>query len=278
MLSIHPVINQNYRMQPSFGERSEEKQIAEEYSGLQQEFKEYADERQRWQERRSEMQEIIDNEETPVVKPMKKALQIGIVGSAVALGALGTGYSAKYIIERGQEIAASKQMKNFGKFLKKHISEPVTKGFESVKTFAGKQINKVKTSKTYTEGKTKLHNKNEAFKKTSFAQFFSNTAKKISNNKVVQKVTGFVDGIFNGIAEGFVKIYNKFTGVNYKNTVANTLGAAGGISTGAATMMDMKAEEAKKKAEEAKKKAEEAKKKAEEDNIVDVEEAAFEEE
>ena len=260
MLSIRPVINQNYRINPSFGERPEENPLDEEYLGLQKEYKEYADERQKWLERRTEMQELKDNEEAPVVKPMKKVLQAGIVGSAVALGALGTGYSARYIMERGQEIAKSKQMKNFGAFLKKHISEPVLKALGSVKKFAGKQIDKVKSSKTYTENKAKLSKKNEAFKKTAFAQFFSKAAKKVSDNKVVQKVTGFVDGIFNGIAEGFVKIYNKFTGVNtgvnYKNTVANTLGAAGGISTGAATMMDIKAENEKKKAEEAKKKAE----------------------
>lgn len=256
MLSIHPVINQNYRMKPSFGERPEENPLDEEYLGLQKEYKEYADERQKWLERRTEMQELKDNEEAPVVKPMKKVLQAGIVGSAVALGALGTGYSARYIMERGQEIAKSKQMKNFGAFLKKHISEPVLKALGSVKKFAGKQIDKVKSSKTYTENKAKLSKKNEAFKKTAFAQFFSKAAKKVSDNKVVQKVTGFVDGIFNGIAESVVKIYNKLIGVNYKNTVSNTLGAAGGISTGAATMMDIKAENEKKKAEEAKKKAE----------------------
>lgn len=250
MLSIHPVINQNYRMKPSFGGRPEESMPDEEYQlGLNNLKRQKEEEERKWIERRSEMQEMIDDEETPVAKPMKKALKIGIVGSAAALGALGTGYSARYLIEQGQAISKSKQMKNFGRFLKKHISEPVAKGFESLKTFVGKQINKVKTSKTYTESKTKLHKKNEAFKKTSFAQFFSNTAKKISNNKVVQKVTGFVDGIFSGIAEGVVKLYNKLTGVNYKNTVSNTLGAAGGISTGAATLMDQKAEADKEKAD-----------------------------
>lgn len=246
MLSIRPVINHNYRMNPSFGERPEEQTLDEE---LQKEYQEYAEERQKWIGRRSEMQELKDNKEAPVVKPMKKILQAGIIGSAAALGALGTGYSAKYIMERGQEIVKSKQITNLKKAFKKKVSTPIAEQFGKVKEFFEKQIANIKKSKTYTTNKAKFDEKKTKFKKTGFAQFFSKTAKKVSDNKVVQKVTGFVDGIFNGIAEGVVKIYNKLTGVNYKNTVSNTVGAAGGISTGAATMMDMKAENDKEKAE-----------------------------
>ncbi len=251
MLSIHPVINQNYRMKPSFGERPDDTMIddADYRRGLEDLKRRRDEEERQWLDRRSEMQGMIDDKEAPVAKPLKTALKIGIAGSAAALGALGTGYSARYLMEQGQSIAKSKQIKNLGKFLNKHITEPVLKGLKAVKTFVGKQIDKVKTSKTYTEGKTKLHNKNEAFKKTSFAQFFSKTTKKISGNKVVQKVTGFVDGIFNGFAEGVVKLYNKIAGINRKDAVANTLGAAGGVSMGAETLMKQNEEEAKEKAE-----------------------------
>ena len=63
MLSIHPVINQNYRMKPSFGGRPEESMPDEEYQlGLNNLKRQKEEEERKWIERRSEMQEMIDDE------------------------------------------------------------------------------------------------------------------------------------------------------------------------------------------------------------------------
>ncbi len=252
MLTIHPVINRNYQVMTSFGEsKKAEDSEQEKEQILIEEYTEYAEERAKWNSRRSDMQGMVDDKDAPVVKPMKKALQYGIVGSAAALGALGTGYSAKYIIERGEDVVKSKPFRKLVAGFKKKVSTPLSEGYDKVKEFIGKQFTKIKQSETYKNNKTKLNNQKEKFKKTAFAEFFANTAKKISNNKYVQKVVGFVDGIFSGIGEGVVKLYNKLTKANYKNTVSNTLGAAGGISTGAATMMEQKEAAEKEKAEKA---------------------------
>ena len=252
MLTIHPVINRNYQVMTSFGEsKKAEDSEQEKEQILIEEYTEYAEERAKWNSRRSDMQGMVDDKDAPVVKPMKKALQYGIIGSAAALGALGTGYSAKYIIERGEDVVKSKQVQKLVAGFKKKVTTPISKGLDDIKEFIGKQFTKIKQSKTYKNNKTKLDAQKEKFKKTAFAEFFSNTAKKISGNKYVQKVTGFVDGIFSGIGEGVVKLYNKLTGANYKDAVSNTLGVAGGISTGAATMMEQKEAAEKEKAEKA---------------------------
>lgn len=252
MLTIHPVINRNYQVTTSFGGSKKAEDLEQEKEQiLNEEYAEYAEERAKWNSRRSKMQEMVNDEDAPVVKPMKKALQYGIIGSAAALGALGTGYSAKYIIERGEDVVKSKQVKKLAAGFKKKVATPISKGLDNIKEFVSKQLTKIKQSETYKNNKIKLNNQKEKFKKTAFAEFFANTAKKISNNKYVQKVVGFVDGIFSGIGEGVVKLYNKLANANYKNTVSNTLGAAGGVSTGAAAMMEQKEAAEKERAQEA---------------------------
>ena len=67
MLTIHPVINRNYQVMTSFGEsKKAEDSEQEKEQILIEEYTEYANERAKWNSRRSDMQGMVDDKDAPV--------------------------------------------------------------------------------------------------------------------------------------------------------------------------------------------------------------------
>jgi len=253
MLTIHSGINRNVRFNTSFGtgNRSEnysqndiempedEVQISE----MDKIKEEYERERASWLEQKHELEDMIKDKEAQIPKPVKTAMKGGAIFAAGVLGGMATGYSAKYIMNTFQKMYNSKPVQKAVKGFSKNISAPVKKGFGAVKTFAANQLAKIKKSKTYTSGMNSAEKKFEAFKNTGFVKTIKKYSNAVANNKVVKSVTGFVDKVFSKFADCVVAVRNKLAKVNYKDTTADALGVAGGVSTGAITLMESKDKE-----------------------------------
>lgn len=237
MLTIHSGINRNVNMNPAFGKNRsyKEQELKLEMDALTQEYNE---ERETWVEQKRSFEEMIHDKEAQLPKPVKTVMKGGAVLAAGVLGGMATGYSAKYIMNSFQKMANSKQAKTVGKKFSQYISKPLQKGFDVAKTFVEKQVAKVKSSKLFTKNKAKAEKQFDKFSNSKFMKSMKKFGNKIANNSVVKSVTGFVDKVFTKFADGVVSIYNRLAKVNYKNATADALGVAGGISTGAVTLMD----------------------------------------
>lgn len=242
MLTIHSGINQNYQLNPAFGrgnkDRNAKSREDENMSEMDKLTREYAEEREIWVSQKREFEEMIRDKESQIPKPLKTTMKAGAVLAAGVLGGMATGWSAKYIMNTFQNMYKSKPIQKAVTKFSENIAAPTKKGFKAVKKFISTQLEKITKSESYKTNKTKVKNKISAFKDTKFAKSLKIFGQKIADNKYVKKVTSAIDYVFSGIAEGVVKLYNKIAGINYKNAAADTLGVAGGISTGAVTLMD----------------------------------------
>ena len=242
MLTIHSGINQNYQLNPAFGKRSNanrnREQDEQNLSELDKLKAQYDEEREEWIEQKQSLEQMLQEKEAKIPKPLKTTMKGGANFAAGVLGGIATGYSARYIIEAFRKMYKAKQIQSLVKGIKKHISIPIANGFKAVKKFASNQLAKLKKTDSYKNGTAKFEKKYNAFKASKFATTLKGYGQKIADNKTVKKVTGAIDTVFSGIGNGVVSVYNKLTGVNYKNAVADTLGVAGGISTGAVALMD----------------------------------------
>ncbi len=238
MLTIQPRINPNYQSKPAFGNREDygyDNDKASEIAALKEQYNE---ERQSWLEQKRDFEEMIRDKEANLPKPLKATMQGGAVLAAGVLGGMATGYSAKYIIQTFEKMGKSKPVQNLVTGFKDNISKPIAKGLKSAKTYISNQFTKLQNTKTYQNGKSTVTKNYDKFTASKFAANVKEFGQKIADNKVVKAITGAIDAVFSAFGEGVVKIYNKLAGINYKNATADTLGVAGGISTGAVTLMD----------------------------------------
>lgn len=243
MLTIHSGINQNLNS-VNFGRKNrQERYRQEEYRNMSEVDKlkaEYENDEERaiWEKQRDNFEEMIADKEARLPKPMKTAMRGGAVLAAGVLGGMATGWSAKYIFAAFKDMYNSKVIqKIIGKF-NDNISMPIKKGLNNFKNYLSKKVSAVKNTKTYKNSKAKLDNKLTKMENSKFVASIKNFGKKVSNNKLVQKVTNSIDTFFGFLAEGVVKAYNKIAGINYKKAAVGTLSVAGGISTGAVEAMD----------------------------------------
>ncbi len=242
MLTIHSAINQNYQQNPVFGKSNRAKRREQDEQNNMSEMdrlkREYDEERSEWIEHKQGIEEMIRDKEANLPKPLKTTMKGGVILAAGVLGGMATGYSAKYIMTAFQKMYKSKQVQAAVKSFDKHISTPVKKGLTTVKNYVTSQFAKLKKTDSYKNNTAKIKNKYNQFTTSKFAKSVKEFFAKIANNKIVKKVTGAIDTVFSAIGEGVVKIYNKLARVNYKNAAADTLGVAGGVSTGAVALMD----------------------------------------
>lgn len=255
MLTIHSGINSNVRFNTTFGERNragytlddEQLQNEVQLSEIDRIKQEYEEERSSWIEQKREVEEMLKDKDSQIPKPVKSFIKFGAVFAAGVLGGMATDYSAKYIMNTFQKMYKSNTIQKVVKSFGKNILTPTKKGLGVVTTFVSEQLAKVKKSKTYTKNMSKVEKKFDNFKNTSFVKTIKKYSDKITGNKVVKSVTGFVDKIFSKFADGVVAISDKLRKVNYKDAIAGTLGVAGGISTGAVTLMETREKDAKTK-------------------------------
>ena len=242
MLTIHSGINRNVNLGTTFGNRIRQERQDREYDSQMSEMdmitQAYNEERASWVEQKCSFEEMIQDKEAQLPKPVKTVMKGGAVLAAGVLGGMSTGYSARYIMNSFQKMANSKQAKKVGNKFTEYISKPVKKGFGIAKAFVEKQIAKVKSSKLFTKNKAKAEKQIDKFTNSKFVKSIKNFGNKVANNSIVKATTGFVDKVFSKFADGVVSIYNKLAKVNYKNATADALGVAGGISTGAVTLME----------------------------------------
>ena len=242
MLTIHSGINRNVNLGTTFGNRIRPERQDREYDYQMSEMdmitQEYNEERASWVEQKRNFEEMIQDKEAQLPKPIKTVMKGGAVLAAGVLGGMATGYSAKYIMNSFQKMANSKQAKKVGNKFTEYISKPVKKGFGIAKAFVEKQIAKVKSSKLFTKNKAKAEKQVDKFTNSKFVKSIKDFGNKVANNSIVKATTGFVDKVFSKFADGVVSIYNKLAKVNYKNATADALGVAGGVSTGAVTLME----------------------------------------
>ncbi|PWL77027.1 hypothetical protein DBY21_05805 [Candidatus Gastranaerophilales bacterium] len=242
MLTIHSGINQNYQLNPAFCKRNNASHRREQdernMSEIDKLKAQYEEEREEWVEQKQTFEEMIRDKEANLPKPLKTTMKGGAVLAACVLGGMATGYSARYIMDAFKKMYKTKQIQSLVKGIKNHISTPIANGFKAVKKFASNQLAKLKKTDSYKNSTAKLEKKYNAFKDSKFAQTLNSYGQKIADNKYVKKFTGAIDTVFSGIGNGVVNVYNKLAKVNYKNAAADTLGVAGGISTGAVTLMD----------------------------------------
>lgn len=237
MLTIHSGINRNVNMKPNFGRKEDFERSALDLE-MDAITHEYSEERDEWVEQKRSFEEMVQDKEAQLPKPVKTVMKGGAILAAGVLGGMATGYSAKYIMNSFKKMANSKQVKSFGKKFEANISAPIKKGIKAVKTYVEKQIAKVKTSKSFVSNKAKVEKKFNGIMNSKFVKSIKKFGKDVANNKFVKPVIGFVDKVFSKFADGVVAVYNKLAKVNYKETTADALGVAGGISTGAVALMD----------------------------------------
>ena len=260
MLTIYSRLNPSVRYNTTFGEgrrgeyMSDDNQHQDEVqlSEMERIKQEYEEERASWKDQKQELEEMIKDKESQIPKPVKNVMKGGAIFAAGVLGGMATGYSAKYIMNAFQNMYNSKPAQKLVKGFSRNISTPVKKGFKTMTSYMSEQLAKLKKSETYTTGKKNIEKKYNSFKNTSFAKTVKKYADKFANNKVVKSVTGFVDKIFSKFADGVVAVVNKLKKVNYKDATADTLGVAGGVSTGVITLMDSKEKDAKSDVSEGK--------------------------
>ena len=231
MLTIHPVINQKFSS-VHFGNKniSEVDKLKAEYDN--------DEDRILWEKQQRDLEEIIADKEKSIPKPMKTAMKGGAVLAAGVLGGMATGWSAKYIIAAFKDMASSKLVKNAAEKFDNIVKTPISKAFRNIKKFVSKKVTAFKNTKTFQNSKQGFVNKLNKFENSKFAKSLKKIVEKISGNKLVQKTGRAIDAVLGFLAEGVVKAYNKLAGINYKKAVVNTLGVAGGISTGAVEAMD----------------------------------------
>ena len=235
MLTVHSVANSNYQLNPAFGKRNKSKIQDSEPQNERSEFEqlkdEYEAETQEWKEQKKGFEEMIRDKEANLPKPIKTTMKTGVVLTAGVLGGMATGYSARYIMTAFQNMYKSKQIQNVVKAFNKHVSTPISKKLASAKEYISLKLTKFKQSDTYKSNTEKL-------KKSQFITTIRDFGKKVSDNKIVKTVLSPINYIFGKFGDSVVWISNKFSRGNIKNTTADALGVAGGISTGACTLMD----------------------------------------
>lgn len=256
MLTIQSGINRNLYSNPTFAAKKCEnqerltkqewiaKQRAEERERLSEERllnKEYNEATRPWEEQQSTFDQI-QSATDAIPKPIKTAAKVGSIGVAAVLGGMATGWSASYMITAFKKMGASKQAQNLSKSFKKHVSQPVSKGWTALKTAVTKQIGAIKAGETYKSTAKKIATSYENFKTSKFSVSVKNIFGKIKNNKVVKAVTGAIDKVLDFFAGGIVKIYNKISSIGAKNLIVDTASVAGGVSTGAVAVIDSKKE------------------------------------
>lgn len=250
MLTIYSGINPNVRFNTTFGEgkrRGESADDEVQLSEMDRIKQEYEEERASWRDQKQELEQMLEDKEAQIPKPVKNVMKGGAIFAAGVLGGMATGYSAKYIMNTFQKMYNSKPVQKVVTSFGKNISTPVKKGFNTVTSFVSEQFAKFKKSKTYTTNMNKAEKKFDAFKNTKFAKTVKKYTDKFTDNKVIKSVTGFVDKIFSKFADGVVAVVDKLKKVNYKDTAADTLGVAGGVSTAAVTLMESKEKDNKSK-------------------------------
>lgn len=224
------VNNVNFnRYQTSFKGQAPEKEFA--YSKA-----DYQSDKTQLEEHLDSVNSVIENANVP--KPIRAFGKLVSVGIGSALGFVSMKYGAQGVAKLAHSGGA--KLKAFGEkgFVKK-IGAGIKKGAQAVWNFIKKIFGNIKDSKAgKAVGNFFTTNVNK-FKNTKFYQ-------KVSQNKIVKAVAGFIKKAYN-----FVK--TKVLGItkeNVENATVNLFATAGGVSGGISALSGVAAHNKKITAEE----------------------------
>ena len=215
MLSVQPKLSNNYG--PAFGAQ---KKQSRKLTPEELEEKKYNETRQELLEQKEDLDDMLDNDEFKLPKPVQIMIKVGTIIATVLLSGMATGWGTKKSIQAMSKISESAPVQS----LKKHI--------KATNSFIIASARTVKTKFKASEAYTMPANALKKFSKTKIgspiAKFFKAIGKGIKN-------------IFTTIKKGFNHIMDKIKGVKketYEKATVNFVGASGGVASGVTTLKE----------------------------------------
>lgn len=203
------------------------KKLSPEEIQARREEAEYNKRRNELLEQKKEFEELANDEEIKLPKPLNKALKGGAVVTTGILGGMAAGWGT------------SKSLTGIGKLLKTKPVQGFKKQIISVKDSVVKLAkslkNKFLNSNMYIKTADAIKTQKNKFFKTNFGKKLNSIYTSIKNNKVVKLIGSGYKTVKTKVKDAFKFVHNKIKGIKpetYKKATANTVGVSGGIAAG----------------------------------------------
>ena len=154
--------------------------------------------------------------------------------AVIVIAAAATGWSTHYAMNMFKRAFKSDSFKG--------LKNSIKNGFN----YVSENVKNIKTSDSFKSIQTKISKWSEDYKKSSFNTKLQEKFHKFSENTIVKAIVSPFKKALEFIGDCTAAAYKKLSGMNKQNAIANTVGAAGGVSTGALTLIENTKPEPKK--------------------------------
>ena len=226
MLTIQSGLTRNIYSHPSFksDEELDDKQLQEKYQ----------QEHDKWVKDRNTFAEVINDTKNSIPKPVKTGAIVCASFATGGIAAAATGWSTHYAMTMFKRAFKSDSFKG--------LKNSIKNGFN----YVSENVKNIKTSDSFKSIQTKISKWSEDYKKSSFNTKLQEKFHKFSENTIVKAIVSPFKKALEFIGDCTAAAYKKLSGMNKQNAIANTVGAAGGVSTGALTLIENTKPEPKK--------------------------------
>ncbi len=194
---------------------------------------EYNRKRSELLEQKHEFEELANNEELKLPKPINKVMKGGAIVTTGILGGMAAGWGAGKSWTGISRLIKSKPVQNM---IKKTVSAK-----DAVVSFGKSLKEKFVKSKLYTKPVESLQTQKAKFLKTKFGKKLNSIYTSIKENKVVKSIVSGYKIVKTKVQDAFKYVHDKIKGIkpeSYKKATENTVGVSGGIASGVTAMKD----------------------------------------
>ncbi len=209
------------------------KKLSPEEIQARREEAEYIKKRNEMLEHKRELEELANDDELNLPKPLNKALKGGAIVTTGILGGMAAGWGAGKSWSGISKLIKSKPVQGF---IKKTVSAK-----DSVVKFAESLKEKFLNSKLYTKPAKAVKAQKTKFLKTKFGKKLTSIYNSIKENKIVKSIVKGYTTVKTKVKDAFKHIHDKIKGVKpeaYKKATENTVGVSGGIASGVTALKD----------------------------------------
>ena len=209
------------------------KKLSPEEIQARREEAEYNKKRSELLEQKREFEELANDDELKLPKPINKVLKGGAVVTTGILGGMAAGWGAGKSWAGISKLIKSKPVQG--------IIEKTVSAKDAVVKFAKSLKDKFLKSKLYTKPADSLKAQKAKFLKTKFGKKLNSIYTSIKENKIVKSIVNGYTTVKTKVKDAFKYVHDKIKGVKpetYKKAAENTVGVSGGIASGVTALKD----------------------------------------
>lgn len=209
------------------------KKLTPEEIQARREEAEYNRKRNELLEQKKEFEELANNEELKLPKPLSKAIKGGTIITTGILGGMAAGWGTGKTFTGIKRLIKSKPVQGF--------FEKVGSAKDSVVKYGKSLKEKFLKSKLYTKPADSLKAQKAKFLKTKFGKKLNSIYTSIKENKIVKSIVKGYTTVKTKVKDAFKYVHDKIKGVKpetYKKAAENTVGVSGGIASGVNALKD----------------------------------------